>query len=214
MTDTRKAMEQALLYIEQTSKFVPHTHDQDGCDAAVSLRSALAQQGGPFAEFQKHGWKKECEDTDKLLAHLGLDPDVCRSEGGWLNLPRIKTALAQRGEPVTKRYPVGGLNHGWAGEYNRGWNDAIDAMLAAAPAAQPDTEQAFKNGYDTGYEAGLLHSAPTHPSPTPARSSSRWWGRWKAAMGTQPATELTAPAPSKQLSNGWRKTNDYPRTTD
>lgn len=42
-SDTRKAMEQALLYIEQTSKFVPHTHDQDGCDAAVALRSALAQ---------------------------------------------------------------------------------------------------------------------------------------------------------------------------
>lgn len=49
-----------------------------------SLRSALAQPDG---------WKKECEDTDKLLVHLGLDPDLCRTDGGWLNLQRIKETL-------------------------------------------------------------------------------------------------------------------------
>lgn len=30
-----------------------------------------------------------------------------------------------------ERNPVGGLDHGWIGEYNRGWNACRSAMLAA-----------------------------------------------------------------------------------
>lgn len=40
------------------------------------------------------GWRKECDDTDDLLVHLGLDPKECRTTGGWINLPRIKAMLA------------------------------------------------------------------------------------------------------------------------
>ncbi len=35
-----------------------------------------------------------------------------------------------------KRFPVGGLDHGWRGKYNEGWNDCIDAMGAANPPAE------------------------------------------------------------------------------
>lgn len=41
------------------------------------------------------GWEKECADTDALLTHLGLDPAVCRTEGGSLNLPRIKALMTE-----------------------------------------------------------------------------------------------------------------------
>lgn len=46
------------------------------------------------------------------------------------------SALAQQPAPVSvpdERHTVGGLDHGWKGEYNLGWNDCRAAMLAAAP---------------------------------------------------------------------------------
>lgn len=65
--------------------------------------------GGPFADFKKAGWEKECDDTDKLLEHLGLDPALCRTDGGWLNMPRIKALLDDKagGEcQWQKRHPT------------------------------------------------------------------------------------------------------------
>jgi len=41
------------------------------------------------------GWKRECDDADAVLRHLGLDPQQCRTDGGWLNVARIKTLLAE-----------------------------------------------------------------------------------------------------------------------
>ena len=37
---------------------------------------------------------EEIESADNLLRHLGLDPERCRTEGGSLNVSRIKTLLA------------------------------------------------------------------------------------------------------------------------
>lgn len=42
------------------------------------------------------GWRRECADADALLRHLGLNPEQCRTDGGWLNVARIKTLLAER----------------------------------------------------------------------------------------------------------------------
>lgn len=36
---------------------------------------------------------QETADTDALLTHLGLDRQTYRTDGGWLNLPKIKAAL-------------------------------------------------------------------------------------------------------------------------
>lgn len=38
---------------------------------------------------------QETADTDALLTHLGLDPKSYRTDGGWLNLPKIKVELAK-----------------------------------------------------------------------------------------------------------------------
>ena len=48
------------------------------------------------------GWRRECDDTDKVLKHLGLDPKQCRTDGGWLNVARIKTLLAVAQPPQTE----------------------------------------------------------------------------------------------------------------
>lgn len=32
--------------------------------------------------------EQECDDVDRLLVFLGLDPEQCRTDGGMLNVPR------------------------------------------------------------------------------------------------------------------------------
>jgi hypothetical protein len=41
-------------------------------------------------------WRRECDDADALLRFLALDPAAMRTDGGSLNLPKIKKALAGR----------------------------------------------------------------------------------------------------------------------
>lgn len=58
----------------------------------------VAASGAELTEaFNGQGWRKECADADALLMHLGLDPAACRTDGGWLNLPRIKALLEAAG---------------------------------------------------------------------------------------------------------------------
>jgi hypothetical protein len=44
------------------------------------------------------GWKRECADADELLKLLlpGMEPDVLRTDGGWINLHKVRVLLAQR----------------------------------------------------------------------------------------------------------------------
>ena len=37
--------------------------------------------------------RQECNDVDDLLEHLGLNVEKCRTECGWLNVPKIINAL-------------------------------------------------------------------------------------------------------------------------
>lgn len=43
--------------------------------------------------------EKECDDGDALLRMLGLDPEQYRTEGGRLNLLRVRAVLADRKPP-------------------------------------------------------------------------------------------------------------------
>lgn len=45
-------------------------------------------------------WERECADTDELLRLIGLDPEACRTDGGSLNMARIKHLLKPAQEPV------------------------------------------------------------------------------------------------------------------
>ena len=45
-------------------------------------------------------WERECADTDELLRLIGLDPEACRTDGGSLNMARIRHLLKLAQEPV------------------------------------------------------------------------------------------------------------------
>lgn len=47
---------------------------------------APANEGG-------NAFERECDDIDAILRHLGLNPEQCRTDGGALNVPRIKSLL-------------------------------------------------------------------------------------------------------------------------
>ena len=42
------------------------------------------------------GWKQECDDADELLRLLDLEPDHCRTDGGSINLPKVKALLSEK----------------------------------------------------------------------------------------------------------------------
>ena len=42
--------------------------------------------------------REECRDTDELLKIIRLDPAIYRTECGYLNLPKIRAALAHPGD--------------------------------------------------------------------------------------------------------------------
>ena len=49
------------------------------------------------------GWVQECDDADELLRLLGLEPDHCRTDGGSINLPKVKALLSEKTpQPVTQ----------------------------------------------------------------------------------------------------------------
>lgn len=39
------------------------------------------------------GWKQEADDLDAVLRLIGLDPQACRTEGGSLNIGRVRAAV-------------------------------------------------------------------------------------------------------------------------
>lgn len=57
-------------------------------------RAALAARAEPV--WAADGWRQECDDADAVLRLIGLDPERCRTEGGWLNVPKIRTMLRDR----------------------------------------------------------------------------------------------------------------------
>ena len=44
--------------------------------------------------------QRECDAVDFLLQRLGLDPARCRTDGGAINLGRVKTLLAEKEQPA------------------------------------------------------------------------------------------------------------------
>jgi len=42
----------------------------------------------------EEAFRQECSDSDELLKMIRLDPEIYRTECGYLNLPKIRAALA------------------------------------------------------------------------------------------------------------------------
>jgi hypothetical protein len=43
-------------------------------------------------------FKQECDDADELLRLLRLDPEIYRTDGGSINMPKVRAALAHPDE--------------------------------------------------------------------------------------------------------------------
>lgn len=97
-------------YLSENDKYTA-TQMRDYARAALAASAQQVEQveATLMHQFNGEGWRKECVDTDALLEYLGLDPKNCRTDGGWLNLPRIKTLMQEfhgQGEDATGT-PVG-----------------------------------------------------------------------------------------------------------
>lgn len=79
----------------------------------VAAEKALAASPPPQAQAQptaaeqtQRAFAQECNDADELLRMLGLDPERCRTDGGAINLARVRTFLSERKpEPMTPNLP-------------------------------------------------------------------------------------------------------------
>lgn len=85
------------------------------CTVLVNGRVAIKEYGDVISHYATPDWfagepspstasemlRQECDDSDALLRLIGLDQQQHRTEGGSLNLPKIRDALAEReaGEP-------------------------------------------------------------------------------------------------------------------
>lgn len=141
-----------------------------------SKLEALNRLLGDSAEMS--GWRKEADDTDALLRHLGLDPDACRTEAGWLNLPHIKTLLAeqeQAGEAVGEIKTITGTPGFPHSPYNAPvWADGMQpppgTKLFTHPQQPLSDEQIEK-----GREATFSTSNPFCPCDSKTmRKAVRW----------------------------------------
>lgn len=59
-----------------------------------------------MADGMMLGWKRECADADELLRLMFPDrePDDFRTDGGWINLAKVRDAY---GVPGTHNIPNG-----------------------------------------------------------------------------------------------------------
>lgn len=101
--------------------------------AATALRCAVVKE-----QERQDGWEQECADTDNLLRRLGLDPERCRTESGFLNVAKTMTLLsergaaaAQEGQPVAwrwRRNQDGAIWSNWRGIAEDGTQITLDEV--------------------------------------------------------------------------------------
>lgn len=63
---------------------------------AEYLADAMGMVNAMVGKYVKvcRALKQECRDADELLRLLRLDPEIYRTEGGYINVPKVKAALA------------------------------------------------------------------------------------------------------------------------
>lgn len=140
---------------------------QPGADVLTQVRLRLSAAGAAL-------WRDldaECVAVDTLLAWAGIDPASCRTEGGAINLPRLRALLADAPAPLADEAsadgvfpdgaPQGGVFLGDDGELDCPFPDSVDALgsTEAAPRAEDDSH-------------GFFEGAPGAPADTAASALS------------------------------------------
>ncbi len=104
----------------------------------IVKRAALAQAEQPAAPAVQPATdlQRECDAVDYLLQRLGLDPERCRTEGGAINLGRVKSLLAEEERPSE---PVEPKPVAWQAHYiDRDGNPAVYTTSNYALAVEND----------------------------------------------------------------------------
>lgn len=70
-------------------------------DPDLRVQVKQADERGDMAMRE---WHRECDDGDELLRLLGLDPSACRTDGGSINMPKVRAALST---PAAQEAPAG-----------------------------------------------------------------------------------------------------------
>lgn len=89
-------------------------------------------------EGMELGWRRECADTDNLLRALGLNPERCRTDGGWLNVQRVLTLLGEQRAALVPAV-----------------NNAIQEAIRAAQKPRPSSVAPPNPQWDDGYLNGI-----------------------------------------------------------
>ena len=109
----------------------------------------------------------------------------------WFDLPfRLRSAANAQPVPVVPdeiKHRIGGLDWGWEGEFNRGWNACRAAMLQASPVCTCPSG-----------DGSLRWPCPVHPGNSPAQSDC-----CPAQNHVSPAQNSVAPAQSP-IDHGYR----------
>ncbi|XPJ78705.1 hypothetical protein ACNSPR_26130 [Klebsiella pneumoniae] len=112
----------------------------DGGDALSYRR--LIQSFEPGTKLYRHAQPAPVVSAELLHTAASAIEDLLTTKDRtgafvWFDLPfRLRSAANAQPAPVVPdeiKHRIGGLDWGWEGEFNRGWNACRAAMLAAAP---------------------------------------------------------------------------------
>ena len=162
------------------------------CTVLVNGRVAIRDNGDIISHKATLDWfagdraaraamemlSQECDDSDALLRVLGLDPEQYRTEGGSLNLPKIRTALAE----AEKAEPYAYLVVQQQGYIVGAWKDRATAEKIAAQQLARDRERVVEV-YDRPPRRELSEKAAQEFAewlcrempPGTIISNPRWW---------------------------------------
>ena len=146
------------------------------------------------------GLERECDDTDKLLRGLGLDPERCRTEGGALNVGKTLTLLAEaRAVPILTAFDdavaaeIQRVSHVEydANEICKHFAGEVRKRLAATPSPAEQPKPAARNALQ---EAQRNHAEDAYFAPRPVQDGAMsrkafcdgFDRGWRAALQGEP----------------------------
>lgn len=151
------------------------------------------------------GWKQEADDLDAVLRLIGLDPQACRTDGGSLNIGRVRAAVEasarklaapERTEQAApNRCPTGDLESAAVEMYER--HGGKDWMR------EPDTET-WRAVANIGFKWAALSHPRRHPLDVEAlhelqKVMADFGGDWPDVPGEQEVVRR-----AKMLSRLWK----------
>ncbi|MEP8160169.1 hypothetical protein ABKS13_15225 [Klebsiella pneumoniae] len=145
-------MTKSTITREQLEEWVTQFDEDGGCDAtnrkleAIIRQSLAAMDSEPVAEVLSNHPGNDTSTIDRALP--------------------VGTQLYRHAQPASVvpneiKHRIGGLDWGWEGEFNRGWNACRAAMLQAGTLTNEGTKQAWTGIPDIDNAINMLDRIDT-----------------------------------------------------